>query len=89
MRQIIKPVMAEGSQLTAIRLIGYTWRNDNHVGDQVWDCRCSCGNLFAGVRRRLEAGQTKSCGCLRRAMGIEKLKAAREAQRKKRVERLT
>nr|DAK61535.1 MAG TPA: zinc-ribbon domain protein [Caudoviricetes sp.] len=88
-----KPIPAEGSRLTPIRMIGYTQRNDDRCGIQIWDCRCKCGEIHAVVRTRIENGLCKSCGCLRREMGkakIEKARAAHvEAAKKRRVENAT
>lgn len=36
-------------------------------------CECDCGNKVIVLGRRLQNGQTKSCGCLRREMGRKSL----------------
>ena len=34
----------------------------------VWECRCDCGNTTFVSARRLNSGNTKSCGCLKREL---------------------
>lgn len=43
------------------------------VGKRVyWWCRCDCGAVVAVDRQNLLDGNTRSCGCLRREMVIER-----------------
>lgn len=35
-------------------------------GDAIWKCLCDCGNYTTATKARLEKGETKSCGCLRK-----------------------
>lgn len=35
-------------------------------GKTVWECRCDCGNIKYVTTGHLNAGSTKSCGCLQR-----------------------
>ena len=37
------------------------------VGKYVWLCKCHCGEYFAAIPGRLDSGNTRSCGCLKRA----------------------
>lgn len=37
--------------------------------------RCDCGKEFTALVNNVTRGATKSCGCLRRSMAIEKMKA--------------
>jgi hypothetical protein len=48
-----------------------------------WECLCGCGNTAVVSRPDLIKGDTKSCGCLRRAH-IAKAGAAYRAARKSR-----
>ncbi len=38
-------------------------------GNRKWKCRCDCGNETVVVGSNLANGQTRSCGCLRKAQG--------------------
>lgn len=38
----------------------------SHLGSGVWDCICDCGQKTTVAGRILVAGDTKSCGCLKR-----------------------
>lgn len=35
-----------------------------------WECRCDCGKTSVAQGSKLANGNTKSCGCLRRELGI-------------------
>jgi hypothetical protein len=37
-----------------------------------WHCRCSCGNEAEVLSQQLREGRSKSCGCLRRDVTIER-----------------
>lgn len=37
-----------------------------------WKCKCSCGNIAYIATRNLKTGNTKSCGCMRNAIGIKR-----------------
>lgn len=39
------------------------WKVLRYLGDQVWECRCSCGNIGKVYRRALIDEVSKSCGC--------------------------
>lgn len=39
----------------------------NKHGNTLWICRCDCGNDSIVSNNNLQSGNTKSCGCLRRA----------------------
>jgi hypothetical protein len=54
-------------------------------------CRCHCGRVVEVVAAKLLSGHTRSCGCLKRELAIERLDAAQrrreataEARRRKR-----
>lgn len=62
-----------GQRFGKLYVLGHTdERQDRSV---VWSCQCDCGATFKVPSRRLLAGLTKSCGCLRADAG---LKAIRE-----------
>ena len=42
-------------------------------------CRCQCGNTVVVRRDALVSGNTKSCGCLRRDVGLERFSCERIA----------
>lgn len=37
-----------------------------------WKCKCQCGNTTYIATRNLKTGNTKSCGCMKNAVGIKK-----------------
>lgn len=37
-----------------------------------WKCECQCGNITYIATRNLKTGNTKSCGCMKNAVGIKK-----------------
>lgn len=46
----------------------------SHIkGQSLWKCICDCGNQKLVRSRSLISGKTKSCGCLRRDAGHQKL----------------
>ncbi len=48
-------------RLTAIRRMGC-----NKHRQSFWECRCECSNTVTVMLNSLIAGNTRSCGCLRR-----------------------
>lgn len=42
-------------------------------GDLQWRCRCDCGRTTRVLGWSLRSGRTKSCGCLRREVTVERL----------------
>lgn len=53
--------------LTAVRPLGF----DNH-GVQLWLCRCDCGGESTPGVYSLLTGNSKSCGCRKRAVAVER-----------------
>jgi hypothetical protein len=48
-------------------------------GQSYWRCQCDCGNIIVGVRvGDLRNSNTKSCGCLRRDLGIARTRPLAE-----------
>jgi hypothetical protein len=43
-------------------------------GEILWGCLCECGNRTEVRTQCLHSGSTKSCGCLRRELGRQKLR---------------
>lgn len=48
-------------KLTALKLAG------NRNGSALWLCACDCGNEIEATVRDLTEGDTKSCGCIKKA----------------------
>jgi hypothetical protein len=46
----------------------------------IWKCRCDCGEIIIRGGHLLAKGCVKSCGCLRREMGLAKLKKGHETR---------
>lgn len=44
-----------------------------------WLCQCDCGRKTAVTGGNLKRGYTKSCGCLRRELSSQRLRAAYDA----------
>lgn len=53
-------------RLTAIKSTGQI-----ATSGYLWECQCTCGNTVTIAISTLRRGSTKSCGCLRKEMGIE------------------
>ena len=45
----------------------------------MWLCQCDCGRKTAVWAENLKRGMTKSCGCLRRELSSQRLRAAYDA----------
>ena len=60
--------MGVSKDITGIRfgrLIAIEDRGDRgKKGQQIWTCRCDCGNETKVFKQNLIKGQTQSCGCL-------------------------
>ncbi len=54
-------------KLTAIKKVGRTGSNN------IWECKCDCGNTTTGTVTSLMLGNKKSCGCFRKDL-FEKTK---------------
>lgn len=54
------------SRLIAIKLVGQNIRKNN-----LWECKCDCGNTVTILARSLLDGKTQSCGCLQKERVIE------------------
>lgn len=52
-------------KLTAIKIVG-KYRSQN-----VWECRCACGNICKVTSGHLTSGHTTSCGCDKTSRGEE------------------
>jgi len=55
--------------LTVLSLFG-----KNALGAYIWLCQCKCGNQKPILGTNLRAGNTKSCGCLRKRKSSVKVK---------------
>lgn len=56
------PEVFPGSHLTPIRCIGMTQRSDGKTGEQVWDCMCSCNEIWAARKTQISNGKALMCG---------------------------
>lgn len=81
-----KRVDMSGQRFDRLTVICY---DHSDSGDSLWRCRCDCGNEVVVRRQNLLSGLTKSCGCLKREIGVEKAKKMREVRKKKQTEDLT
>jgi hypothetical protein len=54
-------------RLTVLKMIGQL---DTRA---VWRCRCDCGGIAIVRGAYLTTNRTKSCGCLRREVGLKNL----------------
>ena len=81
-----KRVDMAGQRFDRLTVICFDHRDS---GDSLWRCRCDCGNEVVVRRKNLLSGLTKSCGCLKREIGVEKAKKMREVRKKKQTEDLT
>ena len=57
-------------KLTALTHVG-----QNKFGENLWLCRCDCGNEKTTSATMLLQGKTKSCGCLRKKVARERAKS--------------
>lgn len=48
-------------QYSLLRVVKY-------LGSSKWECACECGNTTTVTTDRLNSGNTKSCGCLKRSV---------------------
>lgn len=58
-----------GQRFGRLVVIDKSDRTDGHTS--WWVCKCDCGNIKEVRASCLKKGSTKSCGCLRREMGVE------------------
>lgn len=60
------------------RLILLEKTNYTEKGGYVYKCKCDCGNIIYRPISLIKSGGIKSCGCLPRDLGKEKIKRMRE-----------
>ena len=78
------PVPHKDSRLTPIVCLGVIKiRRSGGGGRPIWKCRCECGNIVLTARHRIQNGETKSCGCLRKEMSRNAIKHAQQVRRDK------
>lgn len=46
-----------------------TKSNKNKYGQQLWSCKCFCGNIFEELPAKILNGHIRSCGCLKTSSG--------------------
>ena len=54
-----------GKQFGRLTVVGNTGKTKK-PGGQIWECRCSCGNVVYKTTANLKKDNCKSCGCLRK-----------------------
>lgn len=60
-----------GNKYGKLKVIEFArWSNKR---GSVWKCQCDCGNIIEVEGTNLRTGNTKSCGCLRRSFGEERV----------------
>jgi len=64
-------------QFTRLKVIEEVGR-DPH-GGVLWRCQCKCGNMITVAAVRLQSGNVKSCGCLKRDAAKAKQHMATDA----------
>lgn len=52
----------------------------DNSGNQLWKCRCKCGEIRYVISSNLKKGNTKSCGCWRQ-FRMKKVGKARTVKR--------
>ena len=65
-----------GIDITGMRfgkLIALYPTEERSFNSIVWACQCDCGNIYNASIHRLREGKIKSCGCLKRSYGEEKI----------------
>lgn len=63
--------------LNTIDITGHTfgeWLVLSHAKGEKWLCRCSCGKIKEVWKQGLRSGESKSCGCKRTPLNVEKAK---------------
>lgn len=56
-------------RLVAIRFLG----SRLHDGSRCYECHCDCGEVLILETNRLRSGNTRSCGCLRREITVDRM----------------
>ena len=59
-----------GQKFNCLAVIEHAGRN--HAGKHIYLCKCDCGKTVILRGEDVKSGNTKSCGCLRRQMTIDK-----------------
>lgn len=54
------------------KIFGYLEVIEYDKDKRKWKCKCQCGNTTYIATRNLKTGNTKSCGCMKNAVGIKK-----------------
>lgn len=60
--------MSRGKKLEGLRfgkLVALRIYGRHHTGQNLWVCKCDCGNIKNVTASRLIKGDTRSCGCLK------------------------
>lgn len=59
-----------GQKFSYLTVVEHAGRN--HIGKHTYLCRCDCGKTIVLRGEDVKSGNTKSCGCMRRQMTIDK-----------------
>lgn len=62
-------------RLTVLGRAGIYRAPDQETICLTWRCRCDCGNETVVIGNNLKHGYTKSCGCLRKEIASERMRA--------------
>lgn len=63
-------IVLTGQRFTRL-IVGQEVRSGGSVR---WECTCDCGSVLVVKSQSLKEGWVKSCGCLRREMGVKRFK---------------
>lgn len=61
-----------GLRFTRLVVTGYRGMNESKRRRHLWECQCDCGQVVKATTQCLQAGESKSCGCLTREINIQK-----------------
>lgn len=73
---MVLPINMTGQRFGRLTILGED--PVRHNGKLCWLCKCDCGEMMSANGTLLRNGTVKSCGCLRREMGVERGKTSRK-----------
>lgn len=66
-----RPIDLAGQRFGRLVVIERLFERKGYLSN-IWICKCDCGNEVRAAMGNLRNGNTKSCGCLRKDMLVEK-----------------